>query len=299
MKSILTGILVLCQVILANAQFTATMFNTVSGKTRTYTVYSDLQNYRYEFERSGEKWIVIVRPEEDKSLALMPDKKFYQSSSCDGVLSRTNDPWQSYLWFKNFGVEKVLGSEKVEGYTCKKLAIYQTETRVYNASYAESLKFPLKISNEIEKDTHMEIREIRSWLPDPEKFKIPEDYTEVDRRLNPVIPEAPAPEIWTVTRASVPYSGTVERGRKLWLSVKESHYYKISIINQTRAPGKLIIHIYKDGSPLPEEEQGPEKYRTFRLFPGETKILTQDWKAESEVLIEPYEGLLELKIERE
>jgi len=299
MKKILSIVLLCCPLIFAFGQFSATMMNTVQGKERIYKVYSDLENYRYEFEESGSEGIVIVRPAEKKTFVLMPEKKSVYSTTCDGSMSRTNDPWQAYQWYKNFGREVDLGNTTIQGYPCKKLAVYQNETKVFSANYSEKLNFPLSIKSELEESTYMSLTGIKKWNPDPEMFKVPENYTEVDRRGNPVIPEPPAPEIWTETKGSLPFKGTIKRGEKVRIPLDESCYYKLKAVNKGNSPGKFIYHAFVDGEKIPVEQQGMEKYRTFRLFPGQPKTLTQDWKSDYEVLIEVYEGALEFEVFKE
>jgi len=281
------------------AQFSATMQNTIQGRVKSYMVYSDTKDYRYDFVEAGEPASLIVHPEKNRCWVLMPEKKFYQETECDASLSRRNDPWQGYVWFRNFGREIVTGSEKIESYTCKKLALYQNETKAYTASFSEQLNFPVYIKNELELDTYMKLSNIKPWTVDSSYFKVPEDYILVDRRLNPIIPEPPPPDTWQEFREKVPVRSEISRGTRVFVSVTEDAYYKFIIHNNTREMGKLCYTIFENDSELPEEKQGPAKYRTFRLHPGESKTLTQDWKAGYEIQLELFEGSLGTEIYKE
>lgn len=299
MKANVTALLLLGMLCQASGQFSATMNNMVQGKSRIYKVYSDLNNYRYEFTEGGEKGIVIVKPEEQKTYVLMPSKKYVHITDCDGSMSRTNDPWQAYQWFKNFGREVDLGSKRKDGRLCKELAVYQNETRVFTTFFSEELNFPLSIANAIEEDTYMELSDIMKWNPDPSMFTVPDDYIEVDRRMQPVIPEPPPPTSWEEKNGKLPFKGTLSRGQKMWLTLEETTYYKLIAMNTSQEPAKFIYRAYNEEVPLPNEEQGKDKYRTFRLFPGQKKTLTQDWKSGYKVLIELHEGSLVLEIHKE
>jgi hypothetical protein len=121
MKTVSVAALIcLASTCIAYTQFSAEMINVVQGNQREYKVYSDLDRYRYEFEESGKKGIVIVHPEQNKTYVLMPDEQYVHITSCDGMMSRMNDPWQSYLWFKKYGTEKDLGNDEINGYQCDK-----------------------------------------------------------------------------------------------------------------------------------------------------------------------------------
>ena len=56
------------------AQFSATMKNMVSGSEQIYQVYSDGENYRYEFIEESTEGIVLVKPTLNQTSILMPDK---------------------------------------------------------------------------------------------------------------------------------------------------------------------------------------------------------------------------------
>jgi len=125
-------------------QFQAKMINSFSGKKRLYSVYSDLNHYRYEFEEDGMKGIVIVTPDANQTNILIPDKKYVHRSTCDGMMSRMNDPVQSYEVYKKHGEEKILGEVTINGYKCTAKEMYQGDTKVFSAWYSEKLNFPIK-----------------------------------------------------------------------------------------------------------------------------------------------------------
>ena len=281
------------------AQFRATMINTVDGNERVYSVYSNLDRYRYEFTEGDESGVVIVKPGENKTYILMPDRRFVHVTACDGAMSRMNDPWQSYLWYKKNGEEKVEGTEQVRGYTTSVRSVYRAGKKLFTCHYAEALQFPLKIENHVAEETHMHLEDIRDWKVNLSVFEIPGDYTEVDRRMRPVIPEPPAPESWVESEASVPYHTTMKRGMKTWIPIPEPDNYRLRLENTGDTPAKIIYHLYEDGEKLAWDEQGKDKYRTLRLHPGESRNLVMRWDADQDILLELYEGAMQVSLERE
>ncbi len=296
MNRILITILISLLPYMANGQFQANMLNVISGKELQYKVYSDLNHYRYDFEADGMKGVVIVMPDENKTFILVPDKKFVHKTTCDALMSRMNDPVQSYLWFKKNGTEKAAGVESISGESCRKSEVYMQDQKVFTVWYSDKLRFPLKIVNYTAENTTMQLTNISSWNVDREMFSVPDDYAEVDEQMQPVIAEPSPPEKWTVIEETIPYEGNLSTGTKIKLPVTSDVYHKVELKNNTQDMAKVISHLFRDGKELPDEEQGPVSYRSKRLHPGENKTNTYAWKPGDVVIIEVYEGIMTLKV---
>ena len=277
-------------------QFNAELLNVESGKERTYKVYSDLHQYRYEFNEDGMKGIVIVIPDSNKTYLLLPDEKFVHKTTCDGMVSRSNDPVQSYLWFKKNGEEKSSGTESINGIKCHKAELFMNDQKIFTAWFSGELNFPLRIVNEMADNTYIELRNIKDWKVDPAVFTIPEDYTEVDQRMQLIIPEPPPPDNWTTIDTSIPFSGEISRGTKLRVKIGETKNHKVFLANADEGPAKVIRHHIRNGSELPDNMQGPLEYRTKRLFKGENKTNTFSWMSGDEIIFEVYEGTMKIKV---
>jgi hypothetical protein len=52
----------------------------------------------------------------------------------------------------------------------------------------------------------------------------------------------------------------------------------------------------RDGKELPDNEQGPIKYRTQRLFEGESNSSTYSWKEGDDKIIQVHEGKVLVEI---
>ena len=279
------------------SQFKASMDYVKTGNKEAYTVYSDKTQYRYEFTQNNEKMIIIVKPQINKTLILLPAKKFYIQQDCDGMMSRQNDPVQAYAMMKANYTEKDAGKENVEGFACNKKEIYAGNDKIITARYSESLNFPVKMVNHLYENTYMNLKDIQNWKPDPDFFVVPTDYTEVDDRMRPVIPEPPAPEKWETKTVQLPFHGNISRGILLKFSIGKEAHYKMIAENKMNKPAKIIWYSFREGKELPEKIQGPEKNRTLRLYPGEKVPDTFIWKEGQEIHIKVLEGTMHLDIQ--
>jgi hypothetical protein len=281
------------------AQFTATMKNVVSGQERIYQVYNDGENYRYEFTEDGMNGVVIVKPSENKTSILVPEKKHVHHTTCDDVMSRMNDPVQAVNWFKNAGEVKNEGQEKMGKYQCTRQVVYQGEMKVFTVWNADELNFPVKIINHFDARTHMELVDINKWKVDQSFFQVPEDYTEVDKRMHPIIPEPPPPNEWITRILDIPGNRICKRGEKIRLDITTSTNYRLTAINTLESPAKFIRSVWKDEAELPDDQQGTLKYRTNRIFNGEKFSNVYYWKEGERIIIDVHEGELQLEVESE
>ncbi len=276
--------------------FTAEMTNVKQGTKEIYQVQSNGEKYRYDFEENGEKGIVIVDPEEGKTAILFPSKQMVHFTETSSIISRSNDPVQSVMTLKDRYYEKQLGQEKVAGFDCDKTELYAADKKVFTVWFSEKLNFPLKIQNHIAKDTYMELSNITLQKITPPVFVVPKDYTEVDNRMRPVIPEPPAPEKWNTIEADLPLNTKYSRGDRVKFKVPETKNYVINLTNNSAVPAKIIRYTFRDGKELSNNEQGPLKYRTRRLFGNETFRNIYRWKAGDTKILEVHEGKLNVEI---
>ena len=299
MKFVMLIMALVCTGSISLAQFTATMKNVVKGSERIYQVYHDGENYRYEFTEDGMDGIVIVLPSENKTSILVPEKKYVHHITCDDVMSRMNDPVQSVMTIKDRYEEKQMGEEKIAGFTCNKSELFAGDQKIFTLWFSEKLNFPLRIENNFGRDTYMELSGIKNQNVDGNKFVVPEDYTEVDDRMRPKIPEPPPPDSWTNVELTLPVDRVFQRGEKIIVNINDETNYKLTAINNSDSPAKFIRSQWKDGAELSEDKQGPLKYRTKRIFNGEKFSNVYRWKAGEQVRIEVHEGELQLELDLE
>jgi hypothetical protein len=232
--------------------FSARMLNTVNGRETVYHIRSDGEQYRYDFEESGMKGAVIVDPVKGETAILMPDKKFVHFTSVTSSTSLMNDPVQAFLFTKENYQVKPAGTETVSGYKCTRTELYDSDRKIFTGWYSEDLGFFLMIVNNISENTFMEIRDIAPGEVDEDLFIIPGDYTEVDDRMRPVIPEPPPPDSWNTINTSLPVKGEFKRGDRIVFTINETGNYKLNLVNQTDNPAKIVRTGMRDGKELPD-----------------------------------------------
>jgi hypothetical protein len=279
-----------------HAQFSAELADVTRGKKKIYMLQSDGSRYRYDFDESGMKGTVIVDPSSNKTAVLLPDEKFVHYTEPTSQMSLMNDPFQSFKYAQERYTEKPVGKEKIAGLDTEKTELYSSDQLVYTAWFSDELNFIVKMVNNMVSDTYMELSNIKKTKIDPGIFIIPEDYTEVDERMRPVIPEPPPPDSWNTIKAAIPLKGEYKRGDLISFKVPESKNYKIILTNETTEPAKVIRIAMRDGKELDDNEQGPISYRTRRLYAEESFTNTYSWKAGDEKILQVHEGKLLIEI---
>jgi len=282
--------------IYSQLSFSAEMLNVQRGNETRYQLRSAGNKYRYDFEESGMKGSVIVDQENGKTAILMPEKKFVHYTDIQSSTSLMNDPYQAFLYSKSRYDEKKVGEEKISGFDCNKTQLYASDQLIYTAWYSEDLGFLVKLVNEMANNTYMELRDIKKGNMSNEVFSVPEDFTEVDREMRPIIPEPLAPDSWNEVKASLPLKGEYRRGDIISFDVPESRNYKFILNNNTDSPAKIIRIGMRDGKELSDDEQGPLSYRTRRLYGGESFSNVYSWKAGDEKRIQVHEGVINIEI---
>lgn len=281
------------------SQWQAEMTSTISGGEQNYKVYSDLSQYRYEFSQDGMNGVVISNPSTNVTAIILLDEKKVHYTETDGMMSSMNDPVQAYNATKVYGEEKILGEENMSGFDCIKKAIYMDEKELYTQWFSEELNFPVRVVAVFADNAYMQLNNIQDWKVDPSLFTVPDDYVEVDEKQRPLIPEPPPPEDWEEIKEAVPVDRSIERGMIINIPIDESVYHRLILENSSDAPAKFSYHSFIDGIELSEDIQGPEEYRTKRLFMGEDYNMTMNWKAGQVIKVKVYEGSLDLKIYKE
>ena len=169
------------------AQFTADMVFTQLGKQRNFKVFSDETRYRYEFNEDGQEGAVIVNNQTQDFFLIMPQQKVAIKSKAISEISMSADPLKIYDYYmEKGGTEKTIGTENVNGYKCTQRELYdENGNLLHTIWYSEEYNFPVKMVSNIDigAKTQMEIKNIKSWKPDPEKFKVPQGYTIMDQMM--------------------------------------------------------------------------------------------------------------------
>ena len=280
-------------------QWQADMTNSMQGDVRNYKVHSNGMQYRYDFSDDGMTGVVIVNPAENLTAIMLVDKKMVHFTPCDGMMSQMNDPVQAYSSYLVYGAEKAEGNEEINGYDCVKTGVYMDEKPLVTRWFSKELNFPVKIENHYTENTYMLLENVETWKPDASMFMVPEDYLEVDEEMRPAVPEPEPPTDWMEKEVAVPVDIKASRGMAISVPIVETVYHKLIIENTGDTHAKFSYHSFVDGKELSEDIQGPEEYRTIRLYMGEDYKMTMNWKAGQLILFKFYEGEATLKVFKE
>ncbi len=170
----------------AFSQWQATMVSSLEGVELEYRVYSDLNQYRLEFEDGDSYGAVIVDPKENITSILFPESRKVRYVPTNGNFSLANDPVQSYNYYLQSGKEKIEATEKILGYDCIKKTIYKDGEAIFTLWFSEELNFPVKQVIHTSEYTEIYLKNIQAWDLEASKFSVPADFIEVDQNRVPV-----------------------------------------------------------------------------------------------------------------
>jgi hypothetical protein len=277
----------------AQAQFTADMHLSTPESQETYKVLNDGSSYRYDLEEEGQQITVLVKPEEGKTYIIFPQKEVYQKVSNKSTVSLSNDPVQTLDYLQNAFTVKEIGSEKINGLDCKKNEIYAGEQLINRHWYSKEINFPVKI--EQLNEYTMELTNIQKKpIENQDAFNVPTEYSEVDRSMQPVLPEPPPPKKWKTKTHKVPFNKKFQRGDQLEISMEGTGNIQIQFKNIGENQSRVTYYIFRDGKELSLSEQGPEDFRTKKLKPEEEKQIPLRPSAGDILKIKVYYGTMRI-----
>jgi hypothetical protein len=275
------------------SQFTADMHLSTPENHETYQVINDGSRYRYDLEEEGQQITVLVKPEEGKTYIIFPQKKVYQKVSNKSTVSLSNDPVQTLDYLQNAFTVKEIGSETINGLDCKKNEIYAGEQLINRHWYSEELNFPVKI--EQLNEYTMELTNIqKKAIENQDAFNVPTEYSEVDRSMQPVLPEPPPPKKWKTKTHKVPFNKKFQRGDQLEIPMEGTGNIQIQFKNTGENQSRVTYYIFRDGKELSLSEQGPEDFRTKKMKPEEEKQIPLRLSAGDMLKIKVFYGTMRI-----
>ena len=187
----ITFVITLLTTISIYGQFSAKMYYTTAEKSGVFQIYSDGNNYRYEFNEDGEEGIVIVPKGAKQIFILMPQQKMAIKTNSSSQMSMSTDPLKQYEYWLNEGAtEVVVENEEINGIDCvkkelrniKKDEYGEANQHLYTMWYSEDYKFPIKMENYIDGSgsSGMEVKDIEPWTPNADSFTVPSSYTTME-----------------------------------------------------------------------------------------------------------------------
>lgn len=123
------------------------------------------------------QWVIIFRQDLNKHWMLNPEKKLYSEQPYD-------EQEMQKAVHSSIGKEKILGTEKVNGYKCTKKEVENTvtlmgfsKTSTSTIWHSDHFNMPLRTRGE---HGETELRDIIEKKPDPQLFELPSGYAKVD-----------------------------------------------------------------------------------------------------------------------
>jgi len=174
------------------AQYTATMVYTAGDQQREMKVYSNNEDYRYEFNADGRTGVVISSYKSKHIIILMPEQKMAMKSAAGSPMAMATDPIkaQEYLQSGDNVIVKEKGEETINGIKCKKTEIWEKssnqsgsgEQKLLTVWQSGKYDLPIKTISHVKgsENSGMEIKDIQDWTPDNTFFEIPEGYQVMD-----------------------------------------------------------------------------------------------------------------------
>ncbi len=169
-------------------QFKADMYYNMGGKERIFKIFSDNENYRYEFNEDGQEGVVISKSGANQIIILMTQQKMAIKSASGNPMSMANDPLKAYEYYNEKGYVKEAGKETVNGIECTKSELWNkdenTNQKMFTVWTSKEYNFPIKVANHIDVTgpTGFELKNIESWTPEPHSFTVPDDYNIIDQQ---------------------------------------------------------------------------------------------------------------------
>ena len=164
----------------AFAQFTADLLQTKNGKTKTGKIYFKTPFYRMDLTEQGENFYVIVDQDKKITRVVRPKEKIFVEMNSTGMSSIMNDAFQSVEKQKQIYKTDFAGTEKLNGYECKKYEVLIDSSIVTTFWQATAFDFPIKIITGKNKNMVTELKNITEGDIDDSYFSIPESYKKVD-----------------------------------------------------------------------------------------------------------------------
>ncbi len=244
---------VICSRVTA-AEFSADMKDQIEDYVKTGKIVVKGLKYCMDVVEDGERIIVIVDPEDAKTIVINVSTKEYKELPIDDMSSLMNDPFQAYQYMVSVGEEKSAGVETINGYKCDKSVVTIQDTDYMSKWMARSLNFPIKIVSHGPPDKVFELINIVVGPVDDTKFEIPEGFTKwIDPATLPVEPSAWAEGIAAAPVMVPPFEHDMSAGDIVRVKVEPGKSLAMKGISKTDTEATARVIPFKDDRPLKED----------------------------------------------
>ena len=238
----------------STAEFSADFTEQQGDNIKSGKIYVKGSSYCFDIVEDGEQILVIVKPENKKTIVIPVSTGEYRELANDDFLVRMNDPIRGYLYTAEMGEEKTGGVETINGYECDKSTIIMSDTDVMSRWVARSLNFTIKIVGHGSPERVFELTNIVEGSVDDTKFEIPEGFTKwIDPATLPVEPPAWADGIPNAPVMTPPFEHDMSTGDIIRIKVEPGKSPVLKGVSKTDTQAIARVIPFKDDRPLKED----------------------------------------------
>jgi len=257
----------------AAVEFSADMTEKKDGITSKGKIYVKKTKYRWEKTSNKQKVIVIVDKEKKVTNILNPKEKIFLRLQEGDIRCLSNDPFQTAEYvidkyitktikYKTKTIKyktKTLGSETVESFVCQKLVTYNQGYKIMTQWVSDELAFPIKIIiHQDEKETIIELSNIKKARPQDKLFSIPAGFTQMEdlylteKRKNTVVEkkEAGLPALTSLKNETIPCMVKIGTGGELRVPLDSERWAEVNVVNMSSVKSIVIVVPYYNGRPV-------------------------------------------------
>ncbi len=156
--------------------FTADMVQKVNNQKIEGKIFVKENEYRMDIKERGEDISILVNRESGKQKIILHARKRAEEVLNTGNKSLSNNPFESFYYSLEKNSSREKGTEVINGYTCKKIEVYDKDKSLLTAWVSDSLNWPIKIRTEFGHPKEVELSNIKEETVEENLFQVPKGY---------------------------------------------------------------------------------------------------------------------------
>ncbi len=268
------------------AQFTADIRMVQRGNAIEGKFYARDSVYRMDMNVGGPKMYVMVNEQSNEATIFNVGAQQYMRMPVTSTQIIKTDPIQTARMIETLGaIKNYQGLDTIAGLACDRYIYLRENEPTLEVWNARVLDFPIRIANERDTSSYMELVNIRETPQADSLFAIPSGFTEREKPIPPSSPDAPRARI-------------VKEGTKLRLPLNPSHIVVINLINTSDSSSDCRLTFFAGGTPVDSTRTGGVERCTFHLAAQGDKA-ERSWDPQAdEVLIDVTKGAVAVDIKQ-
>ncbi len=231
--------------------FTADLTQKQGDQVSSGKIYVTETHYRMDLEQYGEQVIVIVDRAAGMTRVLMPSEKQYIEMESQDEQSVMNDPFQAVIYTIDFGEDKNIGTETVDGYECDKWLLSMMDEPAITRWVSRKLGFTIKIAYHPDDIMTVNLTNITEGAVDASLYEIPDGYALMAAPGEEPV-EVPdwAADVPNAPVMTPPFEHTMQSGEMIRIAVTSGKSLAIKGTSTTDTEADVKAVPFKDGKPL-------------------------------------------------